>query len=208
MRKSPFGLSCLSRYWLKVVFWLAGASTAGAGCVYNFSEYNNFYPSSDGSTLYYSVSAVDNSGCGYSEYTTVANMQSPSGGTSSSSQAGLASTASMAFDNEVGTYSVYTTGSFYCPCAQQIVYNGWGTGGYVTLALAKTAYKNPVPFDGGCEYTSTACTSGTPTCTGGVLPTMGGTCPSPITVAYLRVTLLGATQCYAVLYTTGASNCY
>ncbi len=180
---------------------------AQAGCVYDFSEYDNVYPSSDGSTLYYSVSAVDNSGCGHSDYTTVANIQSPSGRQGSASQAGLAATAAIAFEDETGTYSIYSSGSFYCPFAQQIVYNGWGSGGIFAVAITNTSYRNPVVVNGACSYTATACTSGTPSCTGGVLPQLGGSCPDPIQDVYLRVVFLRGVTCVATFWTPGAGEC-
>ena len=43
---------------------------AAQTCHYNFSYYDDVYFSSDGSTIYSSVSVVDNSGCNHSQYTT------------------------------------------------------------------------------------------------------------------------------------------
>jgi hypothetical protein len=171
---------------------------AQAGCVYNFSEYNNGYHSSDGSTLYYSVSAVDNSGCGHSDYTTVAQITSPSGRQSSSSQSGLASTASLALDGETGDYSVDTTGSFYCPFAQQIVYDGYGGGGPVGVGDHYTYYTNLTGgYGGDCTWHSVACTAGTtPTCSNGfVFGIYLQACPQYVKVTYLVISAFGETEC-------------
>ena len=181
-----------------IASFAAPAAHVQAGCVYNFSADNNVYGSSDASTLYYSVSVVDNSGCNHSDYTTVAQITSPSGRQSSSSQSGLASTASLALDGETGDYSVYTIGSFYCPFAQQIVYNGYGGGGTVGVGEHYTYYTDPTGgYGSDCTWQRLACTAGTTaTCSNGfVLGVYLGACPQYVKVAYLVITAFGVTEC-------------
>ncbi len=170
---------------------------AQAGCVYNFSEYDNVYPSSDGSTLYYSVSAVDNSGCGHSNYTTTANIQAPDGTVSTSSASGLASTVSTTEDMASGgDYSAYTQGFFYCPYAGTVV-NGWGTGFDIFIGRTVTWYGWPLLVGSSCQYSATACTSGTPSCTGGSAVEVGEPpCPYYLRVTYVRFAYKQIVECY------------
>ncbi len=169
----------------------------GQTCVYNFSEYNNLYPSSDGSTIYTSVSVVDDSGCNHSDYNTTASITSPSGRTAYATTPGLFSESSLAFDNESGSWSTQTSGTFWCPVFQG--YAGFGNGWLPTIAITVTYYQNPIPTQNGCMYTATACLGASqPSCTGGGSPTFPQPCSRFLQVYYLKVVELGVRQCFVV----------
>jgi hypothetical protein len=177
---------------------------AQAGCVYNFSEYNNGYLSSDGSTLYYSVSAVDNSGCGHSDYTTVANIQAPDGTVFTSSASGLASTLSTTEDMASGgDYSAYTQGFFYCPYAGAVV-NGWGTGLDLKIEYRYTYWTNPIyyPLTDECDWQNTACTPGTTKTCGSAALTVNDfpfQCPAYVRAKYPVLIENGVVLCSPVI---------
>lgn len=186
-----------------IAAFAAPAAHVQAGCVYNFSEYNNGYLSSDGSTLYYSVSAVDNSGCGHSDYTTTANIQAPDGTVSTSSASGLASTVSTTEDMASGgDYSAYTQGFFYCPYAAAVVY-GWGTGFDLKIEYRYTYWTNPIyyPLTDECDWQNTACTPGTTNTCGSalVLDIYPFSCPAYVRAKYPVLIENGVVHCSPVL---------
>ncbi len=194
---------------IALALFAAAACLKGQTCVYNFSESINVYPSSDGSTMYASVSVVDDSGCNHSNYTTNVSLTSPSGRSANAGLPGLYSDTALGFDSETGAWAVQTTGTFWCPVAGS--WAGFGNGWGILIANTRTFYMYPIPETSGCEYTATACASGTPTCSGGrfFLPGPAIGCPRYLAVSYPRITIASIVECYSVnvLAAGGPGNC-
>jgi hypothetical protein len=134
------------RLLLAVAIVMVLHSPAKATCVYAFSYYDNVYFSSDGKSLVSSVSVVDNSGCGHSQYTTTAKISSPSGRLATQSQSGLSATVQILINGETGTWSPFTTGTFYCPVL--LGFAGFGNGWTVSSGQRTTYYSNPTGGEG------------------------------------------------------------
>lgn len=86
--------------------------------------------SQDLSYLYASSTVIDYSwGCSHSSYSTRVTIYSPSGRVASSQSSGLQASVSLATAGEFGTYSIVTTGTYYCSCVRTTA--GFGASRYL-----------------------------------------------------------------------------
>lgn len=180
-------------------------------CVYNFSYYDDAYVSSDGLSLYSSVSVVDHSGCNHSQYTTTAQIFTPSGRSNYTTTNGLGSTTSIALDGETGSFTTSTSGNFYCPVLAGFA--GFGDGWAIVVAERTTYYKDATGGEGyACVWHSLACASGTPSCANGLdFGLYLGKCPDPVKATYLVLIVNGEDECdplpISVDPVMGGGNC-
>jgi hypothetical protein len=104
----------------------------------SFSVYTDTAQTS--TTLYVYSTVADHSwGCSHNNYVTTANIVSPSNRQVHTTSSGLQANASLAVNGEFGSYSTYTTGTYFCSCIQ--ITAGYG-GGQSTFVQRPTSLNN------------------------------------------------------------------
>jgi hypothetical protein len=206
-------LSVLS---MAFVGYVLGAGSCGAQ-VMQFSVYNNWWVDSDGN-LDYNSSTIDESTChNHSDYWVTVAIYTPDGRSTSSLASGLYSnTVSIPIDDVEGSYSLVTTGTYYCGCS----FTNAGFGGGLSLPLKATVYTLYSSSPGGTACngeTTTICSyqincangNGSATCGSGIYSTYQWSvcstqaCPSNLKVYYWY---RGGGVCSDVYLVTNPSN--
>ena len=182
--------------YLPAVFCLVALPCAAQ--VMNFSVYTVGTLSSDGSTIFNSVTVQDNSsGCTHSGYITSANISSPDGRYApSGGWSGMVANTNIATNSVFGNYALSGSISYYCSCFRNIAGAGGGIIG--AFGLATSYMQSPTKVWNGCYYGSTACFSGTSaTCGAGWVlnPFQGSSCSPFIKAQFLTWQFLGARYC-------------
>ena len=154
---------------MAVVGLLAHAD-AGYTQTMSISVYNDSAPSGEGEgedeyTVYgYSTVQDNSSGCTHGGYYTTTHLTSPSSRHNSTGASGLASTTTLDFAGEEGTWSVATSGSYQCSCIKGGT-AGFGGSAQFGVAIAQTHYTGCTGVASLCGCPVIACTEGTfPTC--------------------------------------------
>lgn len=114
-----------------------GIAAPCVGQTMSFSVYTDASADEDGViTMWGNVE--DNSTCYHTNYSTTANIVSPSGRTSSTSFSGLEASTSLDIDAEEGNFNVYINGTYHCNCSGMTA--GYG-GGFFAVASSTTIEK-------------------------------------------------------------------
>ena len=130
---------------------------AGAQCRYSFTSYTNAWMSSDTTTVYTFTNEYDYSGCNHSQYSISGTITSPSGRTATVSNTGLSVQVGLAVLGEAGTYTDYSSGTFWCPAAN--TFAGFGSGGPAFGVEFLNSYWTNPALDGvgDCTWQQSAC---------------------------------------------------
>jgi len=128
-------------------------SSVALGGQMSFSVYHDSWSSGSGLMLTGYTNVIDNSsGCSHSGYSTTLQITSPSYRTASNQVSGMSATASIALNDESGTYVLITTGTVYCGCSGYTIGYGGADWFDVAIALATTYYTTPSYIGPGCLY--------------------------------------------------------
>ena len=181
-----------------VAMCLCASPALGQSYGMSFSIYRDAYASSDLSTLHMWTTVSDNSwGCTHSNYNTVAHIVSPTGRNSYHQSTGLSSSTSITINDEMGDYTISTSGTYYCSCSYQTL--GFGGGEILGVSIHISYFTDGFAVPLGCHYPSLACIAGTATCSAGWTLGFYTGCPKYVVAgflvldfAYVRICNLGS----------------
>jgi len=156
---------------------LLGVSVPGIELIQAFIRSNvkpnivvySYSLSSDGSTLFNTVTVTDHSNCyQHSGYQTTAEIFTPDGRSASTQSFGLFSSTNINFNDATGDFTFYGKGTFYCGCA----HTNASFGGGFTVTLKRNNYILAMSQPCGCGSGNI--------CTGTLILSGGGPVRPPV----------------------------